>query len=161
VQSDIYVKQQALDLASQKLKHPRDQLSIQSGRLNSLRLRLHNTQLAILNQQSKRLENIKLRFQHVSPRSHLQQQQHSLHTLSLALNFALNRSLETRHITLERHKLALQAFSPLATLARGYAVVQNAQGDVIQQATQLSKNEDITVRLHKGHIQAEVKKAID
>jgi exodeoxyribonuclease VII large subunit len=50
----------------------------------------------------------------------------------------------------------LAALDPLATLSRGYAIVQ--KGDrLISSASQVSPGDDIVIRLHDGEIDAEVR----
>ncbi|MEJ7707777.1 MAG: exodeoxyribonuclease VII large subunit [Nocardioidaceae bacterium] len=51
------------------------------------------------------------------------------------------------------HRLArVRALSPLATLERGYAVVQTPAGNVITQAEQVAQGETITARLASGRL---------
>ncbi|MBA2445485.1 MAG: exodeoxyribonuclease VII large subunit [Nocardioidaceae bacterium] len=58
------------------------------------------------------------------------------------------------------HGLArVRALSPLATLERGYAVVQSAAGDVLTDAEQVAVGEHITVRLARGRLGAVVEDA--
>lgn len=75
-----------------------------------------------------------------------------------------DRSMET---TLQRQlrklearfKLAagkLNTVSPLATLQRGYAIVTDAQGTVVTDATAVSKGDMIQTRLSRGTLQARV-----
>jgi len=52
----------------------------------------------------------------------------------------------------------LEALSPLAVLARGYSVTENEKGAVITDASHLSENERIRVRLFKGTISGKVEK---
>jgi exodeoxyribonuclease VII large subunit len=66
-------------------------------------------------------------------------------------------------LTTWRNKLAnaaakLEALSPLATLARGYAVASREKdGKVLYEANQVSPGENIRVRLSKGSLLCEVK----
>jgi exodeoxyribonuclease VII large subunit len=46
--------------------------------------------------------------------------------------------------------------SPLATLDRGYSIVADAQGRVLQDVSSLSPGDRITARLARGRIAAEV-----
>jgi exodeoxyribonuclease VII large subunit len=58
-----------------------------------------------------------------------------------------------------RFKLAagkLNTVSPLATLQRGYAIVTDAQGTVVTDATSVSKGDIIQTRLSRGTLQARV-----
>ncbi len=51
----------------------------------------------------------------------------------------------------------VRALSPLATLARGYAVVQNQVGEVINSVRQVSPGQDLVARLSDGQIDIVVK----
>jgi exodeoxyribonuclease VII large subunit len=48
----------------------------------------------------------------------------------------------------------LNALSPIATLARGYAVAQDAAGAVITSASQVAPGDGLTIRLRDGRIRA-------
>ncbi|MBA2559595.1 MAG: exodeoxyribonuclease VII large subunit [Propionibacteriales bacterium] len=55
------------------------------------------------------------------------------------------------------HRLArVRALSPLATLERGYAVVQSSAGDVLTSAGQVGTGDRITARLAQGRLSAVV-----
>ncbi|MCP3955573.1 MAG: exodeoxyribonuclease VII large subunit, partial [Desulfobacterales bacterium] len=56
-----------------------------------------------------------------------------------------------------QHKATLQAFNPLQTLARGYSILQNDNGDIIRRNSQVHRGEDIQARLHVGILELEVK----
>ncbi|MET7880368.1 exodeoxyribonuclease VII large subunit [Micromonospora profundi] len=56
-----------------------------------------------------------------------------------------------------RHTLArLRALSPAATLDRGYAIVQRADGHVVRAATEVGKGDPLRVRLADGELAATV-----
>ncbi|WP_433266854.1 exodeoxyribonuclease VII large subunit [Micromonospora vinacea] len=56
-----------------------------------------------------------------------------------------------------RHTLArLRALSPAATLDRGYAIVQRADGHVVRAATEVGKGDPLRVRLADGELSATV-----
>ena len=50
----------------------------------------------------------------------------------------------------------LGSLSPLATLARGYAIVQQNGNDIVRSTKQVSKQDEITIRLQDGKIGAKV-----
>jgi exodeoxyribonuclease VII large subunit len=55
------------------------------------------------------------------------------------------------------HRLArVRALSPLATLARGYAIVQNSDGAVITEASRLARGDTLMARLAVGRVKATV-----
>lgn len=56
-----------------------------------------------------------------------------------------------------RHTLArLRALSPAATMARGYAIVQRADGHVVHAATETSTGDRLRIRLAEGELAATV-----
>jgi len=62
-----------------------------------------------------------------------------------------------------RHQLEvltgqLTSLSPLAILERGYAIVFDAQGRILKSAAAVKVGEEIQVRLHRGRLEAEVRK---
>jgi exodeoxyribonuclease VII large subunit len=66
-----------------------------------------------------------------------------------------------RHLGALRERLAndagrLDALSPLAVLARGYAIATTAAGRAVRDAREVSKGEKLTVRVHKGALSVEV-----
>jgi len=73
------------------------------------------------------------------------------------------RARRTVHHQLDRagvdlgHQLArVRSLSPLATLRRGYAVVQDGQGHVVTSVDQVADGEDLRVRVADGRIHAVV-----
>ena len=70
---------------------------------------------------------------------------------------ALAHLYEKRKRSLRHAAAQLQALSPLAVLSRGYSVVEGANGKAVKDAAQLSPNERVALRFHKGRASAEVK----
>jgi exodeoxyribonuclease VII large subunit len=50
----------------------------------------------------------------------------------------------------------LQLVSPLATISRGYSVVRSHQGRIIKQLEQVIVNDNITIQVNDGDIEAKV-----
>ncbi len=58
---------------------------------------------------------------------------------------------------IERYSLAaskIQSYSPLSTLARGYAVVQDSAGNVVRDSSRLSEGDSLKITLEKGIVRA-------
>jgi len=53
---------------------------------------------------------------------------------------------------------ALDAVSPLATLSRGYAIVQQDQGQIVHSTAQVKVGEQVQARLHRGRLYCRVEK---
>lgn len=81
------------------------------------------------------------------------------------LTVALGRARETvllrRRSRWERLHSNLQALSPKAILARGYALVFDANGQLVKQASQLKAGDRVRTQLGQGHFTAKVDQVKD
>jgi exodeoxyribonuclease VII large subunit len=68
----------------------------------------------------------------------------------------MHRSLERMQTLLGRQAARLDAMSPLAVLARGYAIATTDAG-AVRNAADLAKGDRVSVRVHRGKFVAEVK----
>jgi exodeoxyribonuclease VII large subunit len=73
------------------------------------------------------------------------------------------RALRTTRHRLDRatdeiahHRARARALSPLATLRRGYAVLQDSDGHVLSSVADAAKGDVVMVRLADGRVHAEV-----
>lgn len=92
----------------------------------------------------------RLKLQH--PERRLQQQIQRADELRERLHHSINRQLERQQQQFRHLARTLHTLSPLATLARGYAIVQNARGDIISSAQQTQPKEDLHIRLNEGKL---------
>ncbi|MEO0396026.1 MAG: exodeoxyribonuclease VII large subunit [Cyanobacteria bacterium P01_A01_bin.137] len=109
-----------------------------------------------LYQEKNHLQQLHLRLQRLKPDSQLEQAQQAQHWRTQRLLKALNQQLQTRQ---HQHQLLtekLATLDPNAVLRRGYALVREASGNVVSQASKLSPGDHISVRLGQGHIEAKV-----
>ena len=74
---------------------------------------------------------------------------------------ASQRLLESKRSGFVRLSAALDAMSPLKVLSRGYAVVRQADGTVVQRADCLQKGEKIDITLHEGSLTASVETIVE
>ncbi len=143
-----------------RLFHPMAQIQQIGSRLNELQHRLQQAQKFRLQQEKQRLDRLTLRLQAQSPDQRImwfsQQLSHAAKRLPAAMNQQLTRKKE--QLVVQTH--LLETISPLATLARGYAVAQQTDGEVIRDATQVQVGESMQVRFRHGAISAQVKQII-
>ena len=69
-------------------------------------------------------------------------------------NFSLK--VKDRHIKLVGFIGRLENLSPLKTMLRGYSIVENLDGKVIKSVNDLSKNDEISIRLNDGKRKAKI-----
>jgi exodeoxyribonuclease VII large subunit len=65
--------------------------------------------------------------------------------------------LELAATELNEARSQLRALSPAAVLERGYAVVQNCDGEVIRKSDQVEIDEELAVRLSDGKLKVSVR----
>ncbi|MFT7457161.1 MAG: exodeoxyribonuclease VII large subunit, partial [Marinobacter maritimus] len=81
-----------------------------------------------------------------------QKQQQLQHRLEHAMQVTLNQ----KRTLLQNKSSRLNTVSPLATLARGYAIVKDKNGKITTDAANLQPGDKIAVRLDKGEFKAQV-----
>jgi exodeoxyribonuclease VII large subunit len=124
--------------------------------IDSARRRLDRAVLTLLDRETQRIQAWRSRPSLARPETLLEQRA----TDVTALRDRAARSLEHRLGRADdelRHTLArLRALSPAATLDRGYAIVQRADGHVVRAADDVKINDTLRVRLADGELRASV-----
>ena len=136
--------------------HPGVQLRQRAQRLDELEQRLRRAlqfdlqlRQRLLGAQTGRLQAQSPALRLANARAQLQQLQISMHTLLREQHERLRSRLMIATRTLD-------ALSPLATLIRGYAIVSDAQGHAVVDASKLQAGDAINARLAKGRVIATV-----
>jgi len=146
------------NLLKQKLlQHdPKHKLLQQNMQLDELSLRLSHTMAKILNKETHRQQQLQNRLQQFSPEQTVNLAVHKQAQLKTRLQTAMVNKLRQSERDLQGKIAELNAVSPLATLARGYAIVKDKKGIVTTNAAALAVGDKISVRLHKGEFSAQV-----
>lgn len=130
------------------LIHRRDQ------RVDDLVNRLAHAQRSTLEKQRRRFEALSAAVRHYDVRRVLSGMKKDLDARVTAMISAARNSLLERKVRRERMETALQALSPLAILERGYALVFDASGKLLKDASEVKSGDRISARLAKGKIDA-------
>ena len=152
MQTRLARERQHLEALTRHLRHPGQRLQEQAQRLDELELRLTRALRGRLRHGRARLDTLAARLHGQSPRRQLQALQVRLDTDRRRLLAAMPQRLELERQRLSALARALDAVSPLATLSRGYAIVQDADGRVIRKASEVSVGDDVRVRLAEGRL---------
>jgi exodeoxyribonuclease VII large subunit len=91
-----------------------------------------------------------------SPAIRVRAQRIQLDTAQRALNAGIRGSISAAKSRFELAGRTLHAVSPLATLDRGYAIVADAAGKVVQDASSLAPGDRVEARLARGRFSATV-----
>ncbi|MGH8833665.1 MAG: exodeoxyribonuclease VII large subunit [Actinomycetes bacterium] len=124
-------------------------------RIADLRARLRRSLTSRLDREQALLDVLRHRPVLARPNALVDRLAYEIDELIRAARRGLTHQLDRAADEL-RHNLArVQALSPQATLARGYAVVQRADGAVVRQPEQAPAGTELLVRLAEGKLAAE------
>jgi exodeoxyribonuclease VII large subunit len=145
---------QRLDFLARRLVHPAVHLRQQQLGLARLGQRLgHSMRNQLVHEQ---LRTSQLRQRLVTPRRRIQLEQVQLHTLQTRVQRATHTVALQRQSNLARLASSLAHLNPEGVLARGYSIVQQANGRVVLDATSLHAGDSLRIRLHRGQAIATV-----
>lgn len=106
----------------------------------------------------QRLQALIRRLHKEAPATRIALQQQHLHWLVTQLNNHMRRTLENKQAALAGQASLLNGMSPLATLARGYAIARQKNPEdggyrVLRKAGETEVGAEVQVLLHEGHLQ--------
>jgi len=127
-------------------------------KLDDLTFRLERAQRLAVEPLRRRWEALAAAVRHYDLRRMLAAVRQELETGTAALASAMRNALLIHRVRVERMERTLDALSPLAVLERGYALVFDTSGRLVKDATQVALGEEISARLARGEIRAEVRK---
>jgi len=154
-------QQQRVDYLARRLVHPGERLRRLGDDLAGLQRRLGLATIACLARRRERQERALLRLRAASPARRIAAGAVRLDAAAGRLTRAQTQLLRARGEALAGAAARLHALSPLATLARGYAIVSRPPDlPVVQSAAQLAVGERVRLRLGSGAADARVE-AID
>ena len=125
-------------------------------RITRLRERARNMMTGWLSQQQHQLDAIRARPSLANPRSGLDERSREIGELCARTRRTLHHHLDRAHNDLAHQLARVRSLSPLATLERGYAVVQDDEGHVLTSTSQAKLGQDLHVRVRDGRVQVTV-----
>lgn len=163
VQSKLSQQQQRLTWLTKALQaqHPGEQLQRNAQRLDELDQRLHHAVRHRLERHRQRLALGEQRLKQFHPQAAI-----SIYGKQLAfVQQRLSRVIQQKITTLKARQTAishtLNAVSPLATLERGYAIVQrHDKPQLIKSIQQIADNQLLDTRFADGRVVSQVKEII-
>jgi exodeoxyribonuclease VII large subunit len=115
----------------------------------------------LLNNRAASCQQLTKRIHHQAPAVKIEFQQQQLEFLHNTLKRQMTTLLERKTTTFQQKVARLDAMSPLATLARGYAIVSkhnivSGEAAIITENSQVELEDHLEIRLHRGRLQCEV-----
>ena len=150
---------QHLDWLGARLVHPRNRIALMQQRLSAISQRMNLAQIARLRHTRAEVQALMARLHRHSPRPRLQAAALDHRHLRARLVAGVKLHLERADARLRRIMQTLHALSPLATLERGYAIVQRPDtGAIVSDATTVKPGERVQTRLSNGYLDCLVEK---
>jgi exodeoxyribonuclease VII large subunit len=160
MQGRLRNQQQHLDWLGARLVHPRNRIALLQQSLKSQAQRLYLAQTASLRQARSELQALIARLHQHSPRPRIHALMLSNGHLYSRLVTGMKRRRELAESRLQQLMQNLHTLSPLATLERGYAIVQRPDtGTVVTDAGKVRPGERVQARLARGQLDCLVEKS--
>jgi len=145
---------QRLDRAAAQLVSPSRRLAHQAERLNTLRHRLASAWQGPANRRTARLGILVQRLSHATPDTGRASER--VAALARRLHQAQERQLATRQARTAAVSAHLRALDPQHTLARGYAIVRDADGHILRDSAPLAKGQALNLTFAQGGANVQV-----
>ncbi len=115
---------------------------------------------SMLEREARGLAAIRSRPVMANPLTVVDLQQSVIHEARDRARRSMAHRLDRSKDEIGHHLARVRALSPLATLERGYAVAQLADGTVVRSVAQVAPNTEFTVRLADGHVGVRTTEAV-
>jgi exodeoxyribonuclease VII large subunit len=128
-----------------------------STRIGQWQRRLASAMSRRIANATQRNDHAWLRLRAMAPEARLARGRFRLATLRQRLEHRMRISLDNRDMTLKALGRALNSVSPLATLARGYAIVRDpTDGHVLRRSSEASAGQRLDIQLADGRLPVKV-----
>ncbi len=141
---------------SSRLQHPRHRLQAHAQQLDHLEQRLTHALYKHIAALQNRLASAHQHLRHQTPLTRTATQRRTLVQLQERLERAVLRRQQEHRQQLRHHLQRLTDVSPLNTLQRGYAIVQDEAGNIVRRSAQVAPDDMITARLADGRLLCKV-----
>ena len=151
-------KKQKLDLIESNLKTPQAILNEQKQAIRNIELRLTQSYEKSFLKSKQNLELLDQLLTEKNPFKSIRDLFEKISFISKDMIKNITYIFEKKSKNIENINSNLNAFSPLAVLDRGYAIVQNVEGKAITNSKELQDGELVKTRLSSGSFESEIKK---
>ena len=152
----LQMNRQKLDLLESNLKSPQVILNEQKQKLDNIELRLKQSLEKKLLHYKQNLALLNQSVNEKNPLRVIKEFFKDIDLLSKDMVKSFSYLVQSKSKSLEKINSNLHAFSPLAVLERGYAIVQNSSGQAIKNSQEINKGEVVTTRLSSGSFESEI-----
>ena len=163
IESSLVTKKISLKNLFKLMRHPGDRLREVSQSIDEKDIQLKKEVLSSFNLKNHLLDNLALRLINASPEKIILNKLSSLEISSNRVFAVINKILELAKSKLQTSTSTLDAVSPLAVISRGYSILTNKEGKIVQSIKDIKIGEKLSARIKNGLIDTKVieKKSIE
>jgi exodeoxyribonuclease VII large subunit len=136
--------------------HPEQQLQNKQQKSDELSMRLQGLITRAINQLRHKPKYLEQRLLNASPLNHIKQNRQQATQLNTKLIGAQQRLLIAKRASFAHQCEQLNMVSPLATIARGYSITRDEQGQMIKSTKDINIADTIKVEISDGVIDAKI-----
>ncbi|MFM7482001.1 MAG: exodeoxyribonuclease VII large subunit [Candidatus Methylopumilus sp.] len=92
----------------------------------------------------------------ISPRQQIQRQKEQIHQYIQRINQSMKNAMIQYRLKIDKLKLNLDHLSPHAVLSRGYSIITNVDGQIVNNVNQLKLDDKIRIQLNHGQADANI-----
>jgi len=135
-----------------RLTHPQQRITLIQERLSRSKERATLLIKQHLTRDKQRVNQALLSLFAASPQMIIKQRKEAVSTMIERLPSQIEKVIRRDSQRVVHLKTLLTSLSPLATLERGYAIVSNEQGQVVNNSSAANVGDTLSVRLHRGEL---------
>jgi exodeoxyribonuclease VII large subunit len=128
----------------------------ETDQVSRLRDRARRVLQSWIAQQQHQLDAVRARPSLADPGGRLAERAREVEELRARTRRCLHHQLDRAHNDLHHQLARVRGLSPLATLERGYAVLQDADGHVVTRVEQVTDGDTLTARVTDGRVKLTV-----
>ena len=155
------LKRHAINSIKSNLKSPLIKLREQNQRLDSFELRLKQNIQFNTKTEFQKLNTYYSRLMERNPKNLLQKLDSRIKNISKLIEINIKNKLSIKELKIKESNKNLLILNPLSILDRGYAIIQNKNGQAIKTNSDVLVGENLTARLSEGFLDIEVKTTSD
>lgn len=139
------------DAAKRVVPDVREQQQLVASAIGTMSMRMR----AMVDNESRLIEGYVNRPSLTHPQTMVESHERDIADAVRAMRIGLTRIVDDAQMHVEKLKATLTALSPQSTLDRGYAVLQNASGHVVDDAGDVHVSDELTITLRHGTVVAQ------
>lgn len=139
------------DAAKRVVPDVREQQQLVANAIGTMSMRMR----AMVDNESRLIEGYVNRPSLTHPQTMVESHERDIAEAVRAMRIGLTRIVDDAQMHVEKLKATLTALSPQSTLDRGYAVLQNASGHVVDDASDVHVGDELTITLRHGTVVAQ------